>query len=63
MIHACILINVLQDGATPLYRAAFYGHNDTVDILVEAGAKVDTIDQVSWKTLIFVISEPCGHMV
>ena len=38
--------HALQDGATPLHRAAMFGHAAVVQQLVAAGAAVDAKDQV-----------------
>ena len=41
---------VLQEGDTPLHNAACRGHNKVVQVLYEAGAKVDVTNHVSWVT-------------
>ena len=38
-------------GRTALYRAAQNGHNDIAKILIEAGANVNTQDNVGWTAL------------
>ena len=38
---------ILQDGRTPLFFAAWYGHMDTVAKLLAKGAAVDATDKVS----------------
>ena len=40
-------VHVLQYGSTPLHKAAINDHNEAVDILIAAGAKVDVKDDVS----------------
>eukprot|EP00041_Stephanoeca_diplocostata_P008438 m.125311 g.125311 ORF g.125311 m.125311 type:complete len:199 (+) comp17322_c0_seq4:180-776(+) len=45
---ACIC---LQDGDTSLIRAAYWGAVDGVDILLEAGAKVDEQNKAGWTAL------------
>jgi len=38
---------VLQNGETPLHKAAWNGHRDSFGVLINAGAKIDVIDKVS----------------
>jgi ankyrin repeat protein len=37
---------LLQEGKTPLYSAAKYGHKEVVGLLLGAGAAVDAADKV-----------------
>jgi ankyrin repeat protein len=37
-----------RDGATPLHLAVVAGHADAVQALVNAGARTDARDRVSW---------------
>jgi len=41
----------LQWQYTPLHRAAVNGHEAACRVLVEAGAKVDALDDVSWSCM------------
>ena len=41
------IVHVLQDGRTPLHRAARYGHNEAVKILTDLGATIDIKNNVS----------------
>ena len=45
IIKECVC--ALQDGDTPLHWAAYQGHGEVVDTLVNAGATVDVINNVS----------------
>ena len=45
-------VHVLQDGDTPLHKAAYFGHNKAIDILMAAGAKIDVKNNVSWSSSI-----------
>ena len=41
-----------QDGCTPLYQSAFYGHKEVVEILLQNGAEVNAANKVicdEWK--------------
>ena len=42
----CRMRVVLQDGWTPLYRAAKNGYDKVVDVLMAAGADVNVADKV-----------------
>jgi ankyrin repeat protein len=42
----CHMRVLLQDGWTPLYRAAKNGFDKVVDVLVAAGADVNVADKV-----------------
>ena len=37
---------IIQNGMTVLARAAYEGHEQVVDLLLKAGAKLDVQDQV-----------------
>ena len=37
-----------QDGITPLHIVASYGKNDAVKMLLEKGANIDAVDNVSY---------------
>ena len=41
---------MLQVGNTLLHWAAYFGKNEVVQLLVDAGAKVDVTNHVSWVT-------------
>ena len=47
MLWLVIAAATLQDGQTPLMRAALYGHTATVQSLVGAGAGMNIQDNVS----------------
>ena len=47
MLDDLCVCDMCKDGYTPLHRAAQYGHIDTVRCLLEAGAAVDSRDNVS----------------
>ena len=51
LCYYCVIIKgcvcALQGGDTPLHWAAYYGHGEVVDTLVNAGATVDVINNVS----------------
>ena len=36
-----VVMNVLQDGESPLWAASFCDHPNCVDLLIEGGASVD----------------------
>ena len=38
---------IIQDGATPLMTASFYGHHHVVMTLIEAGADISQTNNVS----------------
>ena len=42
-----MIIMFLQDGDTPLYDAATYGHTDIVKMLLREGADVNVKNEVS----------------
>lgn len=42
-----LYVHALQDGSTTLHLAAFNGHIKTIEILMDAGATVDIMDNVS----------------
>ena len=58
-----IVLLLLQDGNTPLVKAARGGHTNTVKELLSSGATVDLAGQVSaWKCIPFPCSaayDPC----
>ncbi len=41
------LVSYVQVGQTPLYVACFCGHQKCVELLINAGANVDTPKEVS----------------
>ena len=45
MDHTVFTIH-MQDGGTPLFYAAWYGHENVVELLLKAGASVDTPKKV-----------------
>ena len=51
LCYYCVIIKgcvcALQEGNTPLHYAAYKGHGEVVDTLVNAGATVDVINNVS----------------
>ena len=54
-------VHVLQDGYTPLYLAARYGHHEAVKILTDGGATVDTTDNVSRSNRVVRYARVSGH--
>ena len=40
------MVDFAQGGMTPLYSAAFYGHEGVVRLLLDSKAAVDTADKV-----------------
>ena len=50
------VIDFSQDNKTPLHYVAESGHSDVVQALLDRGAKVDVVDNVSllnYKTIVF----------
>ena len=50
--HACLSVCmccVCKDGSTPLHYASYRGHVDVVRILLDRGANIEAIDNVSVK--------------
>ncbi len=42
-----VYIDFVQEGATPLWTASFYGHHKCMELLIDAGANVDVLEEVS----------------
>ena len=40
-------VTAVQDGWTPIYSAAYYGHSECVKVLLAAGADKEAKDKVS----------------
>ena len=45
-LHSTQLLCLIQDGMTPLFHAVNCGKADTVKVLLEAGADLETKDNV-----------------
>ena len=52
---------ILQDGSTPLQRAAFMGHTDVVGFLIEKGGNV--FHQTDVSALIWLLSMCCNELI
>ena len=40
------IIIIFQDGLTPIFKAAMYGHTETCELLLKHGANVTSADKV-----------------
>ena len=49
----CLHNRILQSGETPLWLACCHGHQENVELLIEAGADVDYIISVSLNDNLF----------
>ncbi len=46
MVRSCLVDLFLQDGATPLFCASYYGHKETVVLLYEQSADIEARHKV-----------------
>ena len=53
-----VIISLLsvQDGDTALHQASFWGYKDTVELLVQKGAQVDSKNNVSIFILRYILN-------
>ena len=52
------MIIFVQRGWTSLMKACYQGHNEIIDLLLAAGAKIDLKNQVSLKCTLFFFFNP-----
>ncbi len=55
MVRSCLFDLFLQDGATPLFCASYYGHKETVVLLYEQSADIEARVKVHVYSVVMII--------